>query len=42
VDEREVQRYWPRLVELWPAYQVFFDQSGERSIFVLEPLGETE
>jgi F420H(2)-dependent quinone reductase len=40
--EREVQLYWPRLVEMWPAYQAFFEQSGERSIFVLEPLAEAK
>lgn len=33
----EVARYWPELVELWPAYQHFYDAGGKRSIFVLEP-----
>ena len=33
----EVARYWPALVELWPAYRRFFAQGGTRSIFVLEP-----
>lgn len=34
--DEEVERYWPRLVEIWPAYQTFYDRSGQRSIFVLE------
>jgi F420H(2)-dependent quinone reductase len=33
----EVERYWPRLVRIWPAYQTHFDRSGQRSIFILEP-----
>lgn len=35
--EEEVERYWPRLVKVWPAYQAFYDRSGRRSLFVLEP-----
>jgi deazaflavin-dependent oxidoreductase (nitroreductase family) len=34
----EVARYWPQLVEIWPAYQIHFDRSGQRSIFILEPM----
>jgi deazaflavin-dependent oxidoreductase (nitroreductase family) len=34
----EVTQYWPRLVRIWPAYQTHFDRSGQRAIFVLEPL----
>jgi deazaflavin-dependent oxidoreductase (nitroreductase family) len=33
----EVERYWPRLVAIWPAYQAFYDRGGERTIFMLEP-----
>jgi deazaflavin-dependent oxidoreductase (nitroreductase family) len=29
--------YWPRLAQLWPAYQIFYDRGGKRSVFVLEP-----
>jgi len=36
--EEEVGRYWPRLVEIWPAYQTHYDKSGQRSLFVLEPV----
>lgn len=32
----EVERLWPRLVELWPPYERFFARTNERSIFVLE------
>lgn len=33
----EVDHYWPRLAALWPAYQIFYDKGGKRSVFVLEP-----
>jgi deazaflavin-dependent oxidoreductase (nitroreductase family) len=33
----EIDRYWPRLVQIWPAYQAFHARGGRRSIFVLEP-----
>ena len=33
----ELDRYWPRLARLWPAYQTFYDRGGKRSVFVLEP-----
>ena len=33
--EAETQRLWPQLVELWPAYQTYYQQSGERAIFIL-------
>ncbi len=36
--KEEVRRYWPRLVEIWPAYQTHYDKSGQRSLFVLEPV----
>jgi F420H(2)-dependent quinone reductase len=32
----EIERLWPSLVELWPAYERFFAQTHERAIFVLE------
>jgi hypothetical protein len=34
--DEEIERYWPRLVEIWPAYKTFYHRSGQRSIFVLE------
>jgi F420H(2)-dependent quinone reductase len=33
----ELDRYWPDLAKLWPAYQSFYDRGGRRSVFVLEP-----
>jgi len=35
--EEELERYWPRLVEIWPAYQTHYNRSGQRILFVLEP-----
>ena len=32
----ELERYWPRLTKMWPAYQTFYDRSGERFVFILE------
>jgi deazaflavin-dependent oxidoreductase (nitroreductase family) len=32
----EIERFWPRLVALWPAYDRFFARTHERAIFVLE------
>ena len=32
---REIEKYWPLLVKTWPAYERFFADTHERSIFVL-------
>ena len=37
VSGDELDRYWSRLVKLWPAYQTFYDRGGNRWVFVLEP-----
>jgi F420H(2)-dependent quinone reductase len=37
-SQAEVERYWPQLVQVWPAYQTFYERSGQRLIFLLEPL----
>jgi len=34
--QSEIDRLWPRLTELWPAFQVHYDYGGRRSIFILE------
>jgi F420H(2)-dependent quinone reductase len=39
-SEDELGRYWPQLAKIWPAYQDFYDQGGNRSVFVLEPDGQ--
>ncbi len=33
----ELEGYWPQLVSVWPAYERFYRQGGQRSVFVLEP-----
>jgi deazaflavin-dependent oxidoreductase (nitroreductase family) len=32
----EVERLWPSLVTLWPAYQAHYELGGQRTIFILE------
>jgi F420H(2)-dependent quinone reductase len=36
----ELERYWPQLTQIWPAYQTFYDQGGKRSVFVLDRMTE--
>ncbi len=36
----ELDRYWPQLVTLWPAYRLHYQRSGERAIFMLESRGK--
>jgi F420H(2)-dependent quinone reductase len=31
-SEDEVDRYWPQLTKIWPAYQDFYDKGGKRSV----------
>jgi deazaflavin-dependent oxidoreductase (nitroreductase family) len=37
LDDAEVDSYWPRLVEVWPAHESYLARSGQRHTFVLEP-----
>jgi deazaflavin-dependent oxidoreductase (nitroreductase family) len=37
-SQAEVDHYWPQLVHVWPAYQTFYERSGQRVIFLLEPV----
>jgi F420H(2)-dependent quinone reductase len=32
----EVERFWPRFVAFWPAYQFHYERGGRRVIFILE------
>ena len=32
----EINRLWPRLIELWPAFQTHYERGGRRTIFILE------
>jgi deazaflavin-dependent oxidoreductase (nitroreductase family) len=33
----EIERYWPALLEAWPAHETYRARSGVRHVFVLEP-----
>lgn len=35
----EIERYWPALLEAWPAHETYRARSGARHVFVLEPCG---
>jgi deazaflavin-dependent oxidoreductase (nitroreductase family) len=37
LSEAEADRYWPRLVEVWPAHETYRERSGRRHTFVLDP-----
>ena len=37
----EADRYWPRLVEVWPAHETYLARSGSRHTFVLEPVRDS-
>jgi hypothetical protein len=37
--EAELERYWPQLLRVWPAYERFYEQGGRRSVYVLDPTG---
>src|SRR5205085_11690861 len=37
LGDEEADRYWPRLVEAWPAHATYRQRSGERNTFVLTP-----
>lgn len=36
LDEAEADRYWPMLVEVWPAHETYRARSGQRHTFLLE------
>jgi len=37
LSDEEADRYWTRLVEVWPAHETYRARSGKRHTFVLEP-----
>jgi deazaflavin-dependent oxidoreductase (nitroreductase family) len=37
LGDDEVERYWPRLVALWPAHETYLRRSGRRHTFLLVP-----
>jgi deazaflavin-dependent oxidoreductase (nitroreductase family) len=32
----ELESYWPQLMQIWPAYESFYKNGGQRSVFILE------
>jgi deazaflavin-dependent oxidoreductase (nitroreductase family) len=36
----ELERIWPQLTAIWPAYQRFYDQGGKRTVYVLDPASQ--
>jgi deazaflavin-dependent oxidoreductase (nitroreductase family) len=38
LGDDEAERYWPRLVAVWPAHETYLRRSGRRHTFVLEPV----
>lgn len=36
----ELDRFWPQLTRLWPAYQTFFNQGGKRTVFILDRVNQ--
>lgn len=41
LEGAELDHYWPQFVALWPVYEQHYRRSGQRSLFVLEPVGAT-
>jgi deazaflavin-dependent oxidoreductase (nitroreductase family) len=41
-SEAEVEHYWPQLVQVWPAYQAFYERSGQRLVFLLDPIRSSQ
>jgi F420H(2)-dependent quinone reductase len=35
-SDHQIAKYWPLLVQIWPAYASFFAETHERAIFVLQ------
>jgi deazaflavin-dependent oxidoreductase (nitroreductase family) len=33
--ENETDRLWPKLIQLWPAFKVHYENGGQRTIFIL-------
>lgn len=38
LDGSDTERWWPRLVEVWPAFADHYAATGERTVFMLEPV----
>lgn len=42
LDETEAEQLWPRIIAIWPALDRFYQKTGDRWVFRLEPRGGTE
>lgn len=40
LKNEELERWWPRLCEVWPAFAEHYTATGERTVFVLEPIDD--
>lgn len=40
LGEAGTERWWPNLVEIWPAFATHYAATGERTMFVLTPTDE--
>jgi len=38
LDDSEAERWWPALVSVWPAFAEEYAATGDRTVFVLEPV----
>jgi deazaflavin-dependent oxidoreductase (nitroreductase family) len=38
LDDHEAEHAWPALVKAWPAFDQHYSVTGERTVFVLEPI----
>ena len=42
LEEPETEHWWPALTEVWPAFADQYAATGERTVFVLEPVTEAD
>ncbi|MDH3293810.1 MAG: nitroreductase family deazaflavin-dependent oxidoreductase, partial [Acidimicrobiia bacterium] len=40
LHDAELERWWPRLCEVWPAFAEHHAATGERAVFALQPADE--
>ncbi len=40
LDDAQIELWWQELVEVWPAFGEHYAATGERAVFVLEPVDE--
>ena len=42
LEDDEAEHWWPALVDVWPAFAEEYAATGERTVFVLEPIDRAE